>query len=210
MFPGPDDGGRDVSVQPPSASPQAEDASGPVCWQVRGSKLELVRGDITLERMDAIVNAANSELAGGGGVDGAIHRRAGPQLARECTEIRRTQGPCPAGQAVLTSGGELAARWVIHTVGPRWKGGSHGEAEVLRSAYMESLKLADQKKLHSVSFPSVSTGAYGYPVEEAARVALGACRDYLTSGSGIALVRFVLFDDRTYVAYAGALAQLTA
>lgn len=172
------------------------------------ARLELVRGDITLEHTDAIVNAANSELAGGGGVDGAIHRRAGPELARECLEIRRAQGPCPAGRAVLTSGGQLSASYVIHTVGPRWKGGTHGEAELLRSCYVECLKLAAHKNLRSVAFPSVSTGAYGYPVEEAARVALRACCDSLAQGSGVELVRFVLFDERTVQAYATALREL--
>ena len=134
------------------------------------STLSIVEGDITKESTDAIVNAANSGLRGGGGVDGAIHRAGGPAIMQECRAI----GHCPTGQAVITTGGNLKARYVIHTVGPVWSGGARNEAALLRSAYLESLKLAAKKGLKSVSFPAISTGAYGYPLHEAARIALPA------------------------------------
>jgi O-acetyl-ADP-ribose deacetylase len=169
-------------------------------------KLELVRGDITLETTDAIVNAANSSLLGGGGVDGAIHRAGGPAILEECRKIRAQRGSLPAGEAVITTGGELSARHVIHTVGPVWHGGTHGEAPVLRRCYQSCLALAREHKLHSIAFPSVSTGAYGYPVEDAAAVAVGTVGDELATDAGeLTLVRFVLFDDKTFESYARAL-----
>jgi len=149
----------------------------------------IVEGDITNEETDAIVNAANSGLRGGGGVDGAIHRAGGPVIMEECRKI----GYCPTGQAVITTGGNLKARHVIHTVGPVWSGGNHNEAGLLKSAYLESLKLASQTGLKSVSFPAISTGAYGYPLNEAARIALKTAIDYLEEHPEIELVRFVLF-----------------
>ena len=153
------------------------------------STLAIVEGDITKEETEAIVNAANSGLRGGGGVDGAIHRAGGPSILEECRKI----GHCPTGQAVITSGGNLPAKYVIHTVGPVWSGGNRNEAGLLKSAYLESLKIASKKGLKSVSFPAISAGAYGYPLNEAARIALKTAIDYLKEHQEIELVRFVLF-----------------
>lgn len=152
-------------------------------------KLEALQGDITRELVDAIVNAANTTLLGGGGVDGAIHRAAGPGLLEEC----RILGGCPTGEARITGGYRLAARHVIHTVGPVWSGGGSGEPDLLRQCYRHSLELAGRHRLTSVAFPSISTGAYGYPVELAAPVAVGAVRDALDLAPSIRLVRFVCF-----------------
>jgi len=158
------------------------------------STLSIVEGDITKEHTDAIVNAANSGLRGGGGVDGAIHRAGGPAIMEECRKI----GHCPTGQAVITTGGNLKARYVIHTVGPVWSGGGRNEAGLLQSAYLESLKLASKKGLKSVSFPAISTGAYGYPLNDAARIALKTAIDYLKEHPEIETVRFVLFGKPMY------------
>lgn len=167
--------------------------------------VELAPGDITQQRVDAIVNAANHELRRGGGVCGAIHRAGGPSIAEECLAI----GGCPTGSAVATGAGHLPARHVIHAVGPVWHDGERGEAELLASAYRASLALADRLSLESIAFPSISTGIYGYPTAEAARVALDAVATYLShGGSGLSTVRFVLFDDETYAAYAAALEAL--
>ena len=165
--------------------------------------LELAQGDITRETTDAIVNAANSSLLGGGGVDGAIHRRGGPAILEECRAIRAQRGSLPAGEAVITTGGNLSTRSVIHTVGPVWRGGASGEAQTLASCYRQSLKIAAEKGLGSIAFPAISTGVYGYPVEEAAMVALGTIAEVLR-GAGPApdLVRVVLFDAATYAAHA--------
>lgn len=164
--------------------------------------LELAIGDITHEATDAIVNAANSSLLGGGGVDGAIHRAAGPGLLEECRKIRAQRGPLPAGQAVSTSGARLTAKYVIHTVGPVWYGGESNEPETLASCYRESLKLAHELQCASISFPSISTGAFGYPVHDAAHVALRAIVENLQDKEhSVALVRFVLFDSRSHKAY---------
>src|SRR5215469_16806738 len=165
------------------------------------SRLELTIGDITDETTDAIVNAANSTLLGGGGVDGAIHRAAGPGLLEECRNIRAQRGPLPPGQAVSTSGAKLKAKYVIHTVGPVWYGGESNEPETLASCYRESLRLANELECTSISFPSISTGAFGYPVHEAAQVALRAVVEHLHHPKSISLVRFVLFDSRTHNAY---------
>ncbi len=176
---------------------------------INGTTLELVQGDITKQQVDAIVNAANSRLAGGGGVDGAIHRAGGPSIMKELKE--KYPGGCPTGSAVITGAGDLKAKYVIHAVGPIYRGGTHGEAEKLASAYRVSLELASQHDCQSVAFPSISTGAYGYPVDEAARVALSTVIDFLrTSDRKPSLVRFVLFDRRTYEAYEDALRKLTA
>lgn len=172
------------------------------------TRLSLVQGDITKRTTDAIVNAANSSLMGGGGVDGAIHRAGGPAILEECKGIVSRQGRLPTGRAVITTGGNLAARHVIHTVGPVWRGGTQGERELLASAYRESLKVAVENGLSTVSFPSISTGAYGYPVEEAAEVALTAVIDYVRNATALREVTFVLFDSRTLSCYARALKRL--
>lgn len=167
-------------------------------------RIELVRGDITGESVDAIVNAANSTLLGGGGVDGAIHRAGGPAILDECRVI----GGCATGDAVITTAGRLPARHVIHTVGPVYRG-KPGDAELLASAYRRSLEVASQTGVRSIAFPSISTGAYGYPVEQAARIALGTVLDYLAEHDDIELVRFVLFSDSDLATYREALADLT-
>ena len=165
------------------------------------SRISIVRGDITRERTDAIVNAANCSLLGGGGVDGAIHRAAGPGLLEEC----RTLGGCRTGEAKITRGYELAAKWVIHTPGPVWHGGGHGEDGLLRSCYLSCLKLASENGCRTVAFPSISTGVYHFPLERAARIAIEAIGDYLAEHGDIEQVRMVCFDARTEEAYDAAL-----
>ncbi len=160
--------------------------------EINNSAIELVQGDITQQSTDAIVNAANSSLLGGGGVDGAIHRAAGPELVAEC----RTLGGCDAGDAKITRGYRLKARHVIHTVGPVYRDGRHGEDELLASAYRRSLELAAEHHLTSVAFPAISTGVYGYPLEAAARVALRTIINFLQEHDEPQLVRMVLFDSR--------------
>jgi O-acetyl-ADP-ribose deacetylase (regulator of RNase III) len=151
-------------------------------------------GDITWESCDAIVNAANSSLMGGGGVDGAIHRAGGPAILEACKLIVERQGRLPAGQAVATPGGRLAAKYVIHTVGPVWSGGDRNEAEILASCHREAIRVADELHLASIAFPAISTGIYGYPVELAADVAIASAADVLARASHICEVKFVLFD----------------
>jgi O-acetyl-ADP-ribose deacetylase (regulator of RNase III) len=164
--------------------------------------LRLVVGDITQVAADAIVNAANSALAGGGGVDGAIHRVGGPSIMEELRVIRRQIGSYPAGGAVATGAGALPARWVFHAVGPIYRGGAHGEAEALASCYRTCLRMAQEREAGSISFPSISTGAYGYPVAEAARIALDVVTAFLhTAEAGPGSVTFVLFDRLTYEQY---------
>jgi O-acetyl-ADP-ribose deacetylase (regulator of RNase III) len=167
-------------------------------------RLTLKLGNITHERVDAIVNAANSSLMGGGGVDGAIHAAGGPAILEECKKIRAAKGGCPAGQAVITTAGRLSAKKVIHTVGPVWRGGTHGEAETLASCYRESLRLAAENGLCTVAFPSISTGAYGYPIEKAAATALKSAIFTLRELE-IDEVRFVLFTERDLEIYSRAL-----
>ncbi|KFD42400.1 hypothetical protein DK28_0208135 [Peptococcaceae bacterium SCADC1_2_3] len=170
--------------------------------KIQDTELSLIQGDITQQETEAIVNAANSSLMGGGGVDGAIHRAGGPAILEECKRIRAQRGPLPPGQAVVTTGGNLKARYVIHTVGPIWQGGHKNEAVVLAGAYQESLKLARVKDIKTISFPSISTGAYGYPLEEAAQVAVETVVNFLNENPGaLKEVCFVLFDHKTYVAY---------
>jgi len=166
-----------------------------------GGRLELVRGDITREAVDAIVNAANSSLMGGGGVDGAIHRAGGPAILEDCRRIVERQGPLPPGEAVITTAGRLPCRHVIHTAGPVWNGGSAGEAEVLARCYRNSIALAEGHGLASLAFPSISTGVYGYPVEKAAAVALSAGREALSAGTKVDLLRWVLFSEADFETY---------
>jgi O-acetyl-ADP-ribose deacetylase (regulator of RNase III) len=168
--------------------------------EVRDSRLELVRGDITQQDTEAIVNAANSSLLGGGGVDGAIHRAAGPGLLAEC----RTLGGCPPGEARLTRGYRLQAKYVIHGVGPIYSG-SPGDAKLLASVHRHALQLALEHNISSVAFPAISTGAYGYPMEEAAPIALRTVIDFLRQHPEIRLVRFVLFGHRAYETYQASL-----
>jgi O-acetyl-ADP-ribose deacetylase (regulator of RNase III) len=170
------------------------------------SKIKFIQGDITKQTTEAIVNAANSSLMGGGGVDGAIHRAGGPKILQECKEIVAKQGRLPTGRAVITSGGDLPAKYVIHTVGPiyrkiKGKAEAKAQEEELRSCYVESLKLAAKQGLKTLSFPSISTGAYGYPVEEAAEIAIRAVHDFLSKESSVEEVYFVLFDEGTFQAY---------
>lgn len=173
------------------------------------ARLYIMRGDITRQGTDAIVNAANPSLMGGGGVDGAIHRAGGPAILEECKQIVAKQGHLPTGKAVITAGGNLKARYVIHTVGPVWYGGHKGESELLASAYRESLKLAAENHLGSVSFPSISTGAYGYPVDKAAKTALETVISFLhRDPTSIKEVAFVLFDSATLSAYSSALGEV--
>jgi len=172
------------------------------------SRITLVRGDITKEDVDAIVNAANSTLLGGGGVDGAIHRAGGPAILAECLKLVVKHGPLPPGGAVITGAGRMQAKHVIHTVGPIWKGGNRGEPEALRSAYLNSLKLAEEHGLKTVSFSSISTGAFGYPVAEAAGIAVKAIAEHLQD-SDLEEVRMVLFDDGTFAVYSKTLADLS-
>ncbi len=164
--------------------------------------------DITEETTDAIVNAANSYLLGGGGVDGAIHRAGGPAILAECKQLVSKIGTLAAGKAVITTGGRLPAKFVIHTVGPVYRGGDNGEAETLASAHRESVQLADEHSLTSLAFPAISTGAYGYPVTEAAPIAISATTEALTSAKHVTKCRFVLFDVSTVRAYGRATEKL--
>ena len=171
--------------------------------QFGSCRIELVQGDITSQRVDAIVNAANSRLAGGGGVDGAIHRAAGPKLMEE-TRVKYPEG-CPTGSAVTTSAGRLSAKFVFHAVGPIWRGGVAGEADLLASAYQRCLELAVEQACHSIAFPAISTGVYGYPMDLAAERSLATVRNFLLKQQQPELVRFFLFDGGSFGAFARAL-----
>jgi O-acetyl-ADP-ribose deacetylase (regulator of RNase III) len=166
--------------------------------------LEIIEGDITQQDTEAIVNAANEQLRVGGGVDGAINRAGGPEIQKEARQI----GYCPTGQAVITTGGNLKATYVIHTVGPIYQNGLSGEPQLLASCYRESLKLASAKGIKSLAFPSISTGIYGYPMADAARTALSTVNAYLQEHSDIKLVRFVLFGQSAFEAYTAALQKV--
>jgi O-acetyl-ADP-ribose deacetylase (regulator of RNase III) len=172
-------------------------------FQVGKATLQLIKRDITDIEADAIVNAANSSLMGGGGVDGAIHRKGGPKILEECKRIRATEWPdgLPTGKAVITSGGNLKAKYVIHTVGPVWLGGFHVEAELLKQAYKNSLKLAVAKGVKTIAFPSISTGAYGYPVEDASRIAVKTVKEFLEKEDKLERVVFVLFSENDFQVY---------
>jgi O-acetyl-ADP-ribose deacetylase (regulator of RNase III) len=175
------------------------------------STITLKQGDITREQVDAVVNAANSSLLGGGGVDGAIHRAGGPPILEECIKLRDTKlrEGLPAGQAVATTAGELPAGYVIHTVGPVWQGGDHREAELLASSYRESMRVADDLGLTSIAFPAISTGVFGYPKDAAAKVAVTTVVEELRAETSVTDVRFIVFDASTYDIYATKLKALT-
>lgn len=176
-----------------------------------GRTLRLMVGDITRMPSEAIANAANSALAGGGGVDGAIHRAGGPAIMQELDLIRRQIGRCDTGSAVVTTAGSLPARWVIHAVGPVYRDGRHGEPELLASAYRTCMRLASEREVKVVTFPSISTGVYGYPLAEAAPVALRTVAEELSRPENtVRDAIFVLFDERTHAAYESALARLTS
>jgi O-acetyl-ADP-ribose deacetylase (regulator of RNase III) len=164
-------------------------------------KIELIKGDITKVKADAIVNAANSSLMGGGGVDGAIHRAGGPAILEECRVIVARQGGCKTGEAVITTAGNLPAKFVIHTVGPVWNGGKENEAKLLSACYQNSLKLAVEYKLSSIAFPNISTGVYGYPKKEAAEIAMNAVSEFLKQNNSISKVYFVCFDEENHQLY---------
>jgi len=176
----------------------------------KGKTIEICGpGDLTQETTEAIVNAANSSLLGGGGVDGAIHRAGGPAILAECRQIVSKIGRLAAGKAVITTGGRLAARHVIHTVGPIYHGGGHGEAETLASCHREAIRLANENGLSSLSFPAISTGAYGYPVTEAAQIAITSVAEALAFARHVSKCRFVLFDVTTVRAFERAAEQLS-
>lgn len=178
-----------------------------------GTRLTLVRGDITRQDTEGVVNAANSSLLGGGGVDGAIHRAGGPAILAECRRLRseRLPGGLPPGRAVSTTAGDLSAKRVIHTVGPIWRGGGQGEAGVLADAYRSSLEVARREGLRTIAFPSISTGAYGYPIRDAAEVALRTVLEEVRAETGaLDEVRFVLFGEADLRAYESALSRVTS
>ena len=175
--------------------------------EIGKTKLSLIQGDITLQETEAIVNAANTSLLGGGGVDGAIHRAGGSKILEECKAIRANQGGCPTGEAVITSGGNMKAKYVVHTVGPVWSGGNRNEEQLLRNAYYNSLNLAGENGIKSVSLPSISTGVYRFPIDKASRIALNTVKEFLQKHN-FAEVRFVLFSERDLKVYEDALREI--
>ena len=170
-------------------------------------KIFLLQGDITKQKVDAIVNAANSSLMGGGGVDGAIHRAGGPAILEDCRKIIAKQGSCKTGEAVITTGGNLPAKFVIHTVGPVWNNGKSNEAEKLANCYRNSLQLALENKIESIAFPNISTGIYGYPKKEAATIAIKTVSDLLQQNPSLPKVYFVYFDEENYSIYKSIIAS---
>jgi O-acetyl-ADP-ribose deacetylase len=167
-----------------------------------GAALKLVQGDITKIAVDAMVNAANSALAGGGGVDGAIHRAGGPTIMRELDAIRKQTGGCPTGTAVATGAGNLPAKWIFHTAGPVYRDGKHGEPKLLAACYSSCLRLSDERGVEVISFPAISAGVYGYPMREAAQIAIGTVSDYLNRGGGsVREALFVLFGESAFQEY---------
>ncbi|MFW1799860.1 O-acetyl-ADP-ribose deacetylase [Acinetobacter nematophilus] len=170
--------------------------------------IRLVQGDITLQKVDAIVNAANTSLLGGGGVDGAIHRKGGDAILNECQKIRAKQGGCAVGEAVITTAGKLPSRFVIHTVGPTWQDGQHGEAQLLEKAYTNSLKLAEQYQLNTLAIPNISTGIYRFPKNHAASLAIKTTADFLLQASHLQEVNFVCFDLENFKIYRQLLAEI--
>lgn len=173
--------------------------------KIKDVNLVLKVGDITEEDVDAIVNAANPTLLGGGGVDGAIHRKGGPKILEECKKI----GGCNPGEAVITTGGNLKAKYVIHTVGPIWHGGKHKEDEILKNSYFNSLRVAKENNIKKISFPSISTGAYGYPIELASKVALSTIIEFIKKENFFEEVRMVLFKEKDFEVYLQALKSIT-
>jgi O-acetyl-ADP-ribose deacetylase (regulator of RNase III) len=170
---------------------------------IESVRIQVIQGDITKQHVDAIVNAANSSLLGGGGVDGAIHRAGGSAILEACRAIRAKQGGCDTGEAVITTGGNLPAKYVIHTVGPVWNGGHKGEEALLASAYRNSLRLAVENGIRSVAFPNISTGIYHFPKDKAAAIAVSTVRDFLSGQLELEQVIFVCFDKENYDLYAG-------
>ncbi|SHK20732.1 O-acetyl-ADP-ribose deacetylase [Paramaledivibacter caminithermalis] len=166
----------------------------------KNTKINLIQGDITKQKIEAIVNAANSTLLGGGGVDGAIHKAGGPEILRECKAIRKKQGGCHVGEAVITTAGNLPSKYVIHTVGPIWRGGTNNEPILLANAYKNSLKLAHKNNIKSIAFPSISTGVYGYPIEKASIIALTTVKNVLDKIS-FKEIRFILFSNKDFNIY---------
>jgi O-acetyl-ADP-ribose deacetylase len=176
---------------------------------IQNTRLLLVKGDITVQKVDAIVNAANSGLLGGGGVDGAIHRAGGPDIIDECRQIVAMAGRLPAGKVVITTGGRLPAKYVIHTVGPVWRGGGNKEEETLARCYTESLQIATDQGLTSISFPAISTGVYGYPQDQAAKVAINSVIVYLKNNTTpLRLIQFVVYDDNAFKIYSAYLENI--
>jgi len=169
-------------------------------FRYKSVEIVIKKGDITLENTKAIVNAANSSLLGGGGVDGAIHRAGGPHVLKECKAIIKSIGTCPPGQAVITTGGRLKAEYIIHTVGPIWKGGTKSEAAILKNAYMNVLGLAADKHILSISFPAISTGVYGFPKDMAAKIALESTRNFIEE-TFLEEIRFILYGDDDFKIY---------
>ena len=170
-------------------------------------KINVVKGNITKIETDAIVNAANSSLLGGGGVDGAIHKGGGKAILDECIAIRNRQGGCKTGEAVITNGGNLPARYVIHTVGPVWQGGKKQEEELLANAYHNSLKIAEQNGVETIAFPNISTGVYGFPKDKAAKIAIATVSEFISNSDKIMAVTFVCYDDENYNLYSDLLKE---